>query len=221
MVKNTPRVHICNYGIGNIYNVIRAFERVGAECVNCTDPSMLEDVSRLVIPGVGAFASCMDAFTSYGFEPRVREIIADGHPVLGICVGLQMLADVGEEFGTHAGLGIIPGRVREIPHSTAQGQQLAVPHITWSGLVPGPHAWKGTLFDGVEPGSEVYFVHSFHFECEKPENLLASFEYGGHQLTAAVAKDNVMGVQFHPEKSGKTGLSIIAGFLDLEPGGRA
>ena len=107
--SNAARVHICNYGIGNIHSVIRAFEHLGAECVNCTDPAMLEDVERLVIPGVGAFASCMQAFQGAGFERPVRRIIDSGQPVLGICVGMQMLADLSEEFGEHKGIGVIPG----------------------------------------------------------------------------------------------------------------
>lgn len=213
----TRRVHICNYGIGNLHSVMRAFEYMGAECISCESPSMLTDVERLIIPGVGAFASCMDAFVAHGFEPRVREIIDSGVPVLGICVGMQMLADASEEFGVHKGLGIIPGRVRAIPAIAADGARLPVPHISWSRLYPGGHGWQGTAFETIGQHPEVYFVHSFHLECEKPDNLLAQFEYGGHRLTAAVIRGNIMGVQFHPEKSGETGLSIIANFLNQMP----
>jgi imidazole glycerol-phosphate synthase subunit HisH len=214
MTANTQRVHICNYGIGNIHSVIRAFEHVGAECINCTDPAMLTDVERLVIPGVGAFASCMNAFRSHGFQDPVMRIIDSSTPVLGICVGMQMLADASEEFGAHAGLGVVPGRVVPIPQTTTDGDRLPVPHISWSALQQGGHIWEGTPFNNLERGAEVYFVHSYQLDCANPENLLARFEYGGHLLTAAVIRDNVVGVQFHPEKSSAAGLSIIRGFLD-------
>jgi imidazole glycerol-phosphate synthase subunit HisH len=210
---NAARVHICNYGIGNIHSVIRAFEHLGAECVNCTDPSMLSDVERLVIPGVGAFASCMQAFQRAGFEQPVRRIIDSGQPVLGICVGMQMLADLSEEFGEHRGIGVIPGRVRMIPSVTTDGEQLSVPHISWSGLRSGGASWEQTPFDRLQEGDEVYFVHSYYFDCERPADRLAQFEYGGHALTAAVMKDNVLGVQFHPEKSNGPGLSILGRFI--------
>jgi imidazole glycerol-phosphate synthase subunit HisH len=210
---SATRVHICNYGIGNIHSVIRAFEHLGAECVNCTDPAMLRDVERLVIPGVGAFASCMQAFRGAGFEPPVRRIIDSGKPVLGICVGMQMLADVSEEFGEHQGIGVISGRVRIIPAVTTDGEQLPVPHISWSGLRPGGTSWDETPFDRLREGDEVYFVHSYYFDCERAADQLAQFEYGGHSLTAAVKKENVVGVQFHPEKSSDPGLSIIDRFI--------
>lgn len=210
---NAARVHICNYGIGNIHSVIRAFEHVGAECVNCTDPAMLEEVERLVIPGVGAFLSCMDAFRGAGFEAPVRRIIDSGKPVLGICVGMQMLADFSEEFGEHRGIGVIPGRVRMIPAVATDGEKLSVPHISWSGLRAGGASWNGTAFDRLTEGDEVYFVHSYYFDCEHPADRLAQFEYGGHALTAAVIKDNVVGVQFHPEKSSDPGLSILDRFV--------
>lgn len=213
------RVHICNYGIGNIHSVIRAFEHAGAECINCTDPSMLTDVDRLVIPGVGAFASCMDAFRAHGFQDPVMRIIDSTTPVLGICVGMQMLADASEEFGVHPGLGIIPGRVRAIPQTAADGGRLPVPHISWSALRQGGHPWEGTPFGDVEKETQVYFVHSYQLDCANPENLLARFEYGGHLLTAAVIRDNVVGVQFHPEKSGEAGLAIIRGFLGVGTSG--
>lgn len=212
-ISNTKRVHVCNYGIGNIHSVIRAFEHVGAECINATDPSMLRDVERLVIPGVGAFASCIDAFRGQGFEAPVMDIVRSEVPVLGICVGMQMLADVSEEFGTHSGLGLIPGRVRAIPQTTVDDQRLSVPHISWSGLLPGSHDWEGTPFAATPERSEVYFVHSYYFDCANADNLLAQFEYGGHRLTAAIAKDNVIGVQFHPEKSGPVGLALVERFL--------
>lgn len=210
------KVHVCNYGIGNIHNVIRAVEHIGAECINCTSPDMLKDVERLIIPGVGAFNACMDAFTAQGFHDPVMRIVDSGTKVLGICVGMQMLAEESEEFGLHKGLGLIPGRVVRIPDRAVDGTAVPVPHISWTELLPGGASWSGTPLESLPPQSHAYFVHSYAFECASRENLLATFEYGGRNHTAAVINGQLMGTQFHPEKSGEAGLSILRAFAGAE-----
>lgn len=207
------RVHVCDYGIGNIHNVVRALQHVGAEPIDCTSPNQLKNVERLVIPGVGAFSACMAAFTRIQFKEPVMEIIDKGVDVLAICVGMQMLADVSEEFGTHPGLGVIEGRVRRLPNTTENGSPLAVPHIKWSELIDPGDKWRGTLLESLSPGVSAYFIHSYFFDCKYTEHQLSTFSYGDKSYTAAVRKGRVTGTQFHPEKSAEPGLQILKNFV--------
>ena len=211
------RVHICDYGIGNIHNVARAIRHVGAETINCTSPDQLTNVERLVIPGVGAFASCMTAFTKSGFTEPVLGVIQKGIPVLAICVGMQMLADVSDEFGTHEGLGIIKGRIKRLPDTAVDGSSLAVPHISWSKLYETPTTWRETPLQHMRPEAYAYFIHSYFFDCVHEENQLATFAYGGRRFTAAVRRDNVVGTQFPPEKSADAGLKLLTHFVQHNP----
>jgi len=206
-------VHVCNYGIGNIHNVLRALDHVGAAPIDCTSPDQLRNVERLVLPGVGAFSACMAAFTRSQFKEPVMEIIDKGIDVLAICVGMQMLADVSEEFGTHQGLGVIKGRVRRLSHTAEDGSRLAIPHIKWSELIDPGNKWIGTPLESLSPGVSAYFIHSYFFDCNDDEHQLATFLYGGKSYTAAVRKERVIGTQFHPEKSGKPGLQMLTSFV--------
>lgn len=210
------RVHVCNYGIGNIHNILRALRHVGAEVVDCTSPDQLTDVERLVIPGVGAFSACIDAFTQMGFREPVMEVIESGTDVLGICVGMQMLADISEEFGEFKGLGVITGRVRRLPEAAADGTPLAVPHISWSKLLDPGARWEGTPLQAISSGAYAYFIHSYFFDCAQNENQLATFSYGERMFTAAVRKGRVFGTQFHPEKSAEPGLRVLQAFVSGE-----
>ncbi|WP_225072824.1 imidazole glycerol phosphate synthase subunit HisH [Desulfuromonas sp. CSMB_57] len=200
---------IIDYGMGNLRSVQKGFEKVGFEALVSDDPRVIEGADKLVLPGVGAFRDCMDNLRQGGFIGPIERHIEAGRPFLGICLGLQLLFTESEEFGLHAGLNIIPGRVRRFPADLQQaGQALKVPHMGWNQLAiqrPAP------LFEGVPSGESVYFVHSYYVEPEDPSVVAATADYG-LTFCAAVWRDNVMATQFHPEKSQQVGLRILKNF---------
>jgi glutamine amidotransferase len=212
-------VVVVDYGVGNLLSVCRAFEACQASVELSRDPGRIAAADRLVVPGVGAFGDCMTELNRHGLERVVVDFIGTGAPVLGICVGMQMLMEIGEEFGEHKGLGIVPGRVRAIPNTDAEGHPHKIPHIGWSPLDKPTSAteWRGTILDGVEPGSTCYFVHSFTAVPNDDRFRLADCDYHGRKISAVLRSSNVYGAQFHPEKSGEIGLRILSNFLALTP----
>ena len=203
------RIALIDYGAGNLRSVHNALLAAGADDVAVTaDPTAVAIADRIVLPGVGAFGAWMAALSAIpdmvaAMDARVR---GGGAPFLGICVGMQLLADAGEEIGTHAGLGWIPGRVRGIAPSAPA---LKVPHMGWNDVTPiAPHPL-------IEAG-EAYFLHGFAFDPVDPADRLAATDHGG-PLTAAIGRDTIVGVQFHPEKSQTYGLSFLARFLKWRP----
>ncbi len=207
-------VTIVDYGIGNLLSVSRALERCGAEVSFATDAAQIEGAQRLVLPGVGAFANGMQGLRERGLVEPLRRYAASGRPLLGICLGMQMLASTSEEFGEHEGLGLIPGRVVPVPVLGTQGQALKSPHIGWSALTPSPLAdWRQSVLATTAPGTPMYLVHSFHVVPDSPADLLAQCDHGGHAITAAIQRARVTGLQCHPEKSGEAGLAVLAEFL--------
>lgn len=213
---SSKAVTVFDYGLGNLYSVCRALEHVGAEVRLVETPPQPGGIERLVVPGVGAFGDCVDGLRRRGMFDAVRSYAETGRPFLGICVGMQMLFDVGEEFGEHEGLGLIPGRVVGIPPTAVDGTPHRLPHIGWAPLLrPEGVDWSGTALSGAEPGEHVYFVHSFEAKPTHPQHRVAVYDYDGHAVTAAVHRDNMMGVQFHPERSGPVGLRILERFLAI------
>ena len=212
------RVMVIDYGIGNLLNVVRALEHCGAlaEVVDAAS-AVGEMPERLVLPGVGAFGDGMQELKARGFDDLVRRFVQTGRPFLGICVGAQMLFDVSEEFGENAGLGLIPGRVQPVSRVDASGQPHRIPHIGWSPLAmpAARESWQGSLLADTAPGEPAYFVHSFAPVPEQEEHRLADTFYGGVRICAAVAQDNIMGCQFHPERSASAGLTLLQRFLRL------
>ncbi|MDX2064901.1 MAG: imidazole glycerol phosphate synthase subunit HisH [Fimbriimonadaceae bacterium] len=192
---------VLDYGLNNLSSVIKAIRFLGFEARTAT--TIADDTSRLIIPGVGAFGAAMAQLRELR-EP-IREFAASGRPVFGICLGMQLLADASDEFGTHAGLGLIPGMVRYLPREAG----LKVPHIGWSAIAPRPDR---EIVTGVRTGDFAYFVHSLHLVCDEPADVAATCEYGV-TFTAAVQRGNVWGTQFHPEKSSQTGMTILRSFL--------
>ena len=211
-------ITLIDYGMANLLNVVRAFEHCGAAVRVVEKPTELLDPERLVLPGVGAFRDCLEELRRRGFDDALRRFVDTDRPLLGICVGMQALFDASEEFGEHPGLGLLPGRVRAVPRETLDGARQRVPHIGWNHLVEpeGGRNWSDTL---IEPFRErrpaVYFVHSYAAQPAIPSDRLADCVYGGHRICAAVQRENLMATQFHPERSGETGLAIIRHFLDL------
>ncbi|AMK18398.1 MULTISPECIES: imidazole glycerol phosphate synthase subunit HisH [Sphingobium] len=200
---------LIDYGAGNLHSVHNALRKAGAQdAVITADPQVVAKADRIVLPGVGAFRACMDALSAIpGMIDAMNEAVGDrGTPFLGVCVGMQLLADAGEEFGRHQGLGWIPGTVRLIEPTDPT---IKVPHMGWNKVV----------LNGapplLEPG-EAYFLHSYHFEAADPAHVAAVTDHGG-TLVAAVARDTIIGCQFHPEKSQTYGLSFLSRFLEWRP----
>jgi len=210
---------IVDYGSGNLRSAAKALERAAPADVSVevsADAAALDRASHILLPGVGAFADC-----KRGLEARPgmldaleRAVRREGKPFLGICVGMQLMATQGREFGVTPGLGWIAGEVRLLePGTDRHGMQLKVPHMGWNELqLLRPHP----VFDGLVTGSHAYFVHSYHLAVEDPADLLATCDYGG-PVTAAVARANMVGTQFHPEKSQALGLKLLANFLAWKP----
>lgn len=210
------RVAIVDYGVGNLLSVSRAVIAAGGVPAMVCTPEEVADAERLLLPGVGAFGHCMDVLRARGLIQPIRDFAATGRPFLGICVGMQVLLDEGTEFGTHQGLGLIPGRVCRIPDIDSEGGAQKVPFVGWNRLLhPATRPdWSGTILDGLEDGAAwVYFTHSYAAFPENGADRLAEAGYSGHRLTAAVARDNIVGCQFHPEKSGPVGLGILTRFI--------
>lgn len=212
----TVPVTIVDYGVGNLLSVCAALDHCGADCTMASEPAGVIGAERLLLPGVGAFGDAMADMREKSLVGPVRAFATSGRPLLGICVGMQMLMDESEEFGRYEGLGLIPGTVKAIPPTAANGAPHPVPHVGWSALAcPRPNTWRGTLLADTPEGAWVYFVHSFTAVPADPNHRLADCTYGGRQISAVTARDNVMGCQFHPEKSGEVGLAIIRRFLEL------
>jgi len=202
-------IAIADYGIGNLGSVTKAFRRAGAEVLLTGDPDALRRADALVLPGDGAFAATMAEVERRGLVPVLREAVLAGKPLLGICIGMQLLFEESEEHGRHRGLGFLPGRVRRF-----EGE-LPVPHMGWNAL----RARRAhPLVDAVPDGSYVYFVHSYY--CDAPEEVvLASSDYG-REFAAVVGRGAVLGVQFHPEKSQEVGLRMVESFVGIADAAR-
>ncbi len=201
-------VAIINYGVGNLFSLKSSFAYIGEEAVVTADEKVLREADRLILPGVGAFADAAAKLRSTGLDVIVKELAAEGKPLLGICLGMQMLFDKSMEYGEHEGLGLVSGIVEPIKPIIPADYK--VPHIGWNGL---KFHNESPIFKYLSEGDCVYFVHSFAAaHCEK--NTTATTEYGA-QLTAAVQNGNVFGTQFHPEKSGKTGLAILKAYCEV------
>jgi glutamine amidotransferase len=207
-------IAIIDYGAGNLGSVHKAFRYIGADVQVTADPAVAARADALVLPGVGAFCSCMQGLAGAGMEQATREFIETGRPFLGICVGLQMLFESSEERGASPGLGVLPGRVVRFsfePGAESAGPRLKVPHIGWNALAFDPAA---PLFQGLEQGARAYFVHSYYPRPADESIVAATSDYGG-AFCCAVRKDNVHATQFHPEKSGAVGIQILRNFASL------
>ena len=200
------KIAIVDYGMGNLYSVDKAFARLGAAAAVTSDALTIRQADKIVLPGVGAFGDCMRNLEEYGLAEVIREVVSAGKPFLGICLGMQLLFEGSEEDPGVPGLGILSGMVRRID---APGMK--VPQIGWNNLAL---AGNSPLFAGLPDPAYVYFVHSYHAVPADPRVVTATAEYGG-RVTAAVGRDNVQAVQFHPEKSGMVGLKILENFKEI------
>lgn len=210
---------VVDYGVGNLLSVSRAIEHVGGT-VELTDSAVVVDAAqRLILPGVGAFADGMKGLVERGVVDAIKRYGASGRPLLGICLGMQLLFEVSEEFGAHDGLGLIPGQVAAISAAGVDGKPHKIPHIGWNQLTmpDGRSSWEGTVLADVAPSQAVYFLHSYTGVPAQPADRLADTYYNGQLISAAVARHRIYGCQFHPEKSGDVGLNVLRAFLNLKP----
>jgi glutamine amidotransferase len=210
-------VAVVDYGVGNLLSVRRALEHCGGTVAVTADPAVILAATHVVLPGVGAFANGMAALERQGLAGTVRQVAASGRLLLGICLGMQMLFDQSTEFGLTAGLGLIAGTVVAVPAIASDGHVQKIPHIGWSSLLlpGGRESWNGTLLQDLRPGDAAYFVHSFMANPVDPRHRIADCHYGGIPVAAVVGRDNVVGCQFHPEKSGEAGLNVLRRFLRM------
>ena len=199
---------IIDYGVGNLFSLACSFKAVGAEAVLTSDPEVIKAADRLVLPGVGAFRDAAAKLKESGLWDLVKEQAAEGKPLLGICLGMQLLLDKSLEFGEYEGLGLIPGVVRPLADIIPEG--LKIPQMGWNKLLMTGEA---PIFGGTPEGSYMYFVHSYY--CDAPAEYVSAVTEYGASVTASVRKDNVYGCQFHPEKSGDAGLAILRRFSKL------
>lgn len=214
-------VAIIDYGSGNLRSCAKAFERAAREnnlALDVTvtnDPHQVKAASHIVLPGVGAFADCRAGLNAVGgmVEMLEEQVIKGGKPFMGICVGMQLMAKVGREFANTDGLGWIDGEVVAIEPNDPS---LKIPHMGWNELVLDDVGTRHPVLSGIASGDHAYFVHSFHMQIATPSQRLASVNYGS-DITAMVGRDNMVGTQFHPEKSQKTGLTLIGNFLGWKP----
>ncbi len=203
-------ITLIDYDIGNLLSVRRALTHLGADFSIASTPEDIISANKLILPGVGAFASCINELEKRGFSNAIKEFVAKDKPLLGICVGMQMLFETSEEFGNHKGFGFIKGAVKAIPSTNILGNRHKIPHIGWTSLIP---VSKNPILNNVPAGAELYFVHSYFADPINNDNRVADCEYGGYKIAAIVNQGNIYGTQFHPEKSGAIGLEIFNNFI--------
>jgi glutamine amidotransferase len=216
-----PAIVIVDYGMGNLFSVLRACQSVGVEAVITDSKQAVSDAAAVILPGVGAFGVAMENLAALDLIDVLRDVAATGKPLLGVCLGMQLLMSESHEFGHHRGLDIIPGNVVQLPLIHGLGAASKVPHVGWEsveppvssreGHAPGS-AWDGTLLEGLPGGEYMYFVHSFYCRPRDQARVLSVTRYGTFEFCSAVTLGNVMGCQFHPERSGPAGLLIYRNF---------
>ncbi|MEM8560397.1 MAG: imidazole glycerol phosphate synthase subunit HisH [Bacteroidota bacterium] len=217
---------LLDYGIGNIRSLEKAFQAAGLAPVRSDDPALVAEATRVVLPGVGAFGACAGEIRRRGLWAPIERAVAEGTPLLGVCVGMQLLFDLSEEHAPdggegHAGFGFLPGRVVRFPNAAPDGSRLKVPHMGWNAVRPTRshpllESDAGQPLSGTEADSYFYFVHSYHAQPADPADVLGVAHYG-EDFPAVVQRGHVMGVQFHPEKSQTAGLHLLQRFASLEP----
>lgn len=211
---SAPEVTVIDYGVGNLLSVKRGLEHCGARVTVTSDPKQILAAKRVVLPGVGAFGNGMQALERLGLVAVIRDIFYRQTPLLGICLGMQLLLEESVEFGITTGLGLIPGRVIPVPAQAMSGETQKIPYIGWSPLQPSDasRGWRGTLLQDNRSGEAAYFVHSYMAVPTDPVHRIADCVYGGHLVPAVIGRDRITGCQFHPEKSGEVGLKILRRF---------
>ncbi len=201
--------------MGNLHSVAKALEKAGGQVQLVSDADALKDYDRIVLPGVGAFRDCIGALQKTSMDAALKASLASGTPFLGICLGMQVLMDVSYEFGSYPGLGIIPGAVKAFPEQHPE-RGFKIPHMGWNDVTLSSEKPAHPVLAPLL-GQQVYYVHSYCCMPETPEHLLAACAYGDYPFAAAIGRDNIVAVQFHPEKSQRAGLALLEAFLQWSP----
>ena len=215
-MKSQP-ISVIDYGVGNLLSVQRGFDNCGAEVKFISTPAEITASEKLVLPGVGAFPNAMASLSNLDLVSAIQDFSSTGKPMLAICLGMQLLLDESEEFGKTKGLGIIEGLVTAIPNIDSAGIKQKIPHIGWNELHTrqSKETWQDSILSGLSIGDATYFVHSYMATPKNKGNLLAYTPYGAIDVPAVITKKYITGCQFHPEKSGEVGLSILRNFMKL------
>lgn len=210
------KIIIVDYNLGNLFSLQRALHHVGCESLVSSNAADIKNATHLLLPGVGAFGDGIKNLRERALTEPVKQFAATGKPLLGICLGMQLLMTVSEEFGTHEGLNLIDGRVVRFQDASPDGPTYKIPNIGWRALEKAKKEiqWDHTILDGIKPGNCVYFVHSYKVVPNNKENSLAMTNYAQGNYCSVITKDNIHGCQFHPEKSGEVGLQILKNFLN-------
>lgn len=207
------KIAVVDFSVGNLFSVQRACEIGGAEAVITASPEEVRAADGVILPGVGAFDAAMTALNASGLSDALRETVAEGKPVLGICLGLQLLMDESSEFGRHKGFGFIPGRVERLPEKDG-AETIKVPHIGWNRVKQAaPGRFAGTPLEALRDGGHMYFVHSYFVVPEDPATVVSRTRYGGVEFASSLSRGNIFACQFHPERSGPEGLAIYRNWL--------
>lgn len=212
MVKKNKKIAIIDYGVGNLHSIKKVLDNFNKNVFITEDPEKIFSADAIILPGVGSFEAGMEGLRIRNLIKPVKKFALTGRPILGICLGAQLLLDKGYEFGIFSGLGIIPGKVIKFPKLKKEH----VPHIGWNEIFPlKNNGWKKTILDSIKTSPDVYFVHSYVLQPSRREHVLALTNYDGYQFCSAIRKNNIYGCQFHPEKSSKVGLKIIENFVSI------
>jgi len=208
-------IGLIDYGMGNMHSIAKALEHVGGDVSLVSEPAQLADCDRIVLPGVGAFRDCIGTLEAKGLDLAIKAFAASGKPFLGICLGMQVMMNVSHEFGNYHGLGLIPGAVKPFPESHPE-RGFKIPHMGWNDVIISSEKPAHPVIAPLK-GQQVYYVHSYYCAPENPDHLLAACSYGDYPFAAAIGRDNIVGVQFHPEKSQRAGLALLEAFLQWQP----
>jgi len=207
-------IGLIDYGMGNLHSVAKALEKVGGKVEWVKNADDIANYERIALPGVGAFRDCMHTLKETGMADAIKETVHKGTPFLGICLGMQVLMSRSYEFGVHAGLNLIEGEVKAFPEDHVE-RGFKIPHMGWNDMVL-PAGQTHPVLSGVK-GEQVYYVHSYYCAPRNPEDLLAACSYGDYPFASVIGRNNILGMQFHPEKSQHAGLNLLEGFINWKP----